>query len=229
MHITYLTIFPELFDSFRETTLISRAVENKILTFETINPRHFCDDKHRIVDDQIYGGGHGLLMKAEPLIAGIKHWIEKHSLTDKKFQIIIPHPSPIVFDQSYAHTWTESSHLLFICGRYEGIDERVWLRLQKTYPDHIQRISLGQFITLGGELPAMTMTEAVVRLLPGVINTDLSWMEESYSTEQNMQNIEHPQYTRPEIVEGMNVPEVLLSGHHKNIEQWKQDNSRTLS
>ena len=150
MHISYLSIFPELFDSFRQTTLISRAVENKLLRFETINPRHFCDDKHRIVDDQIYGGGHGLLMKAEPLIAGVQHWIEKHGLGTPKnkskkelsFQIIIPHPSLIVFNQSHAHTWSEYSHLLFICGRYEGIDERVRLRLQKTYPHNVQRVSL---------------------------------------------------------------------------------------
>ncbi|AKH33077.1 tRNA (guanine-N(1)-)-methyltransferase [candidate division SR1 bacterium Aalborg_AAW-1] len=250
VHITYLSIFPELFDSFRETTLISRAVDKNLLTFETINPRHFCDDKHRVVDDEIYGGGHGLLMKAPPIIAAIKHWIEKNGLVENgtlkvesgkrnkkthhpipgtlNFKIIIPHPSQDVFNQSFAHNWSECSHLLFICGRYEGIDERVRLRLKKNYPDHTQRISLGQFVTLGGELPAMTMTEAVVRLLPGVINTELSWIEESYSLEQNMQNLEHPQYTRPEVVEGMKVPEVLLSGHHKKIAEWKKDNSLNL-
>ena len=385
VHITYLSIFPELFDSFRKTTLISRAVDKNLLTFETINPRHFCDDKHRIVDDEIYGWWHGLLMKAPPIIAAIKHWIEKHGLQtspqpnltptpllaerghstiwkwwylhtlakknrkemttseeylwfllrnrqiewlkfrrqhpikwyiadfycaeykliieidwwyhtsipqqeydtlrdelltqnwytvlrftndeinsdiekvvdtiiiscghpspDKdegsgvrfveqgwgleevNFKIIIPHPSQDVFNQSFAHNWSECSHLLFICGRYEWIDERVRLRLKKNYPDHTQRISLWQFVTLGWELPAMTMTEAVVRLLPGVINTDLSWIEESYSLEQNMQNLEHPQYTRPEVVEGMKVPEVLLSGHHKKIAEWKKDNSLNL-
>ena len=143
MHISYLSIFPELFDSFRQTTLISRAVENKLLKFETVNPRHFCDDKHRIVDDEIYGGGHGLLMKAPPLIAAIQHWLTKHKLTKKSnFHIIIPHPSKDVFNQATAHTWSECSHLLFICGRYEGIDERVRLRLQQEYPQHTQRISL---------------------------------------------------------------------------------------
>lgn len=377
VHITYLSIFPELFDSFRETTLISRAVDNKLLTFETINPRHFCDDKHRIVDDEIYGWGHGLLMKAPPIIAAVKHWIEKHKLEtspqplsisreglssneqyiwtiwkwgylhtlakknrknmttneeylwfllrnrqvewlkfrrqhpikwyiadfycaeykliievdwwyhstisqqeydalrdellnknwyiilrftndeinnsiekvlekilvscghpslwgegtrvrSKRFKIIIPHPSPDVFNQSVAHTWSEQIHLLFICGRYEGIDERVRLRLQKHYSGHVQRISLWQFVTLGGELPAMTMTESVVRLIPGVINTAMSWIEESYSIDHNMQNIEHPQYTRPEVVEGMKVPEVLLSGHHKHIQQWKDENGMQL-
>lgn len=250
MHITYLSIFPELFDSFRETTLISRAVKNRKLTFETTNPRHFCDDKHRTVDDEIYGWGHGLLMKAPPIIACIKHWVEKHGLVESgkckgerwkksentldstlwtlNFKIIIPHPSQDVFNQSHAHAWSEYSHLLFICGRYEGIDERVRLWLQKEFPDHVVRVSLGQFVTLGGELPAMTMTEAVVRLIPWVINTEMSWIDESYSIDKNMTNIEHPQYTRPEVVEDMSAPEVLLSGHHKNIQAWKEENSNFL-
>lgn len=273
MNITYLSIFPELFDSFRSTTLISRAVNNKHIKFETINPRHFCDDRHRTVDDEIYGWGHGLLMKAPPIIESIKHWIKKHGLdkatsnkpqaegkgqhtinklqavsskqqgidndgeswslkleawSQKSFHIIIPHPSQTVFNQSHAHTWSEYSHLLFVCGRYEGIDERVRLWLQKYYPDHCIRVSLGQFVTLGGELPAMTMTESIVRLLPWVINTEQSRIDESYSIEHNLSNIEHPQYTRPEIVEGMQVPDILLSGHHKNIAQWKEENSKKL-
>lgn len=239
MHITYLSIFPELFDSFKETTLISRAVKNRKLKFETINPRHFCDDKHRIVDDEIYGWWHGLLMKAPPIIAGIRHWIWKNKLNKatsntkpkiqkSKFLIIIPHPSQDVFNQSYAHTWSEYSHLLFVCGRYEGIDERVRLWLQKEFPDHVVRVSLGQFVTLGGELPAMTMTESIVRLIPWVINTEMSWIDESYSVDMNMENIEHPQYTRPEVVEGISVPEVLLSGHHKNIQEWKKSHSTIL-
>lgn len=229
MHITYLTIFPELFDSFRETTLISRAVSNGLVEFETINPRHFCDDKHRIIDDEIYGGGHGLLMKAPPILSAIKHWVAKHKLTkNDNFRIILPHPSPMRFVQPYAHEWSDCTHLLFICGRYEGIDERVRLWLQKKYPRLSLRISLGEFITLGGELPAMTMTEAVVRLLPGVIHSELSWQEESYSVAYEGVVIEHPQYTRPEVVEGMRVPEVLLSGHHKNIAQRKRDHSVVL-
>lgn len=236
MHITYLTIFPELFDSFRETTLISRAVQQQLIHFETINPRHFCDDKHRVIDDEIYGGGHGLLMKAPPIIAAIKHWIEKHNLRKKpktsdqnwNFRIILPHPAPTTFVQMHAHQRSESSHLLFVCGRYEGIDERVRLWLQKHYPRQSQRVSLGQFVTLGGELPAMTMTEAIVRLVPWVIHSEASRQEESYSISQSETTIEHPQYTRPEVVEGMRVPEVLLSGHHQKIQQWKQDHTQIL-
>lgn len=230
MKITYLTIFPELFDSFRSTTLISRAVSSRLLSFETINPRHFCDDRHRIVDDEIYGGGHGLLMKAPPIIAGIKHWIEKHKSRIKnwKFLIIIPHPSQTVFNQTHAHQRSEYSHLLFICGRYEGIDERVWMWLQKEYPNNCIKVSLWQFVTLGGELPAMTMTESIVRLIPGVINTEMSRVDESYSIVHNLENIEYPQYTRPETVEGMQVPAVLLSGNHKKIAEWKQEHQKKL-
>jgi tRNA (guanine37-N1)-methyltransferase len=102
------------------------------------------------------------------------------------------------------------------------------LWLQKEFSDHVVRVSLGQFVTLGGELPAMTMTEAIVRLIPGVINTEMSWREESYSRDHNLENIEHPQYTRPEVVEDMQVPEVLLSGHHKKIEEWKKENSKIV-
>ncbi len=252
MHITYLTLFPELFDSFRETTLISRSVKEGLVEFETINPRYFTDDRHRTVDDEIYGGGHGLLMKAQPIIDSVRHRIEKHQLNNsviarheaihskhnnhkkssttktRKFKIIIPHPSLEIFAQKDAHDWSEHDFLLFICGRYEGIDERVWLWLQKEFPDSVVRISLGQFVTLGGELPAMTMSEAVVRLLPGVIHSPESWQEESYSIDQEMKNIEHPQYTRPEIVEEMSVPTILLSGHHKNIKKWKSEQSWTI-
>lgn len=228
MHISYLSIFPELFDSFRETTLISKAIKNRKLKFEVINPRHFCNDKHRLVDDEIYWWWHGLLMKAPPIIDSIKHRIKKHKLQKdwkKKRKIIIPNPSKDIFNQTYSHEWSTHENILFICGRYEGIDERVWLWLQNNFSDNCIKISLGQFITLGGELPAMTMTESIVRLIPWVINTEMSRIDESYSVEHSLNNIEYPQYTRPEIVEWMKVPEVLLSGHHKNIQEWKKNNS----
>lgn len=228
MHITYLSIFPELFDSFCETTLISRAVENQIIEFETINPRHFTDDRHRTVDDEIYGWGHGLLMKAQPIIDGIKHRLSKHSLdnTSDNFQIIIPGPSTRSFVQKDAHDWSESDFVLFICGRYEWIDARVYKRLHNRFPDQAHQVSLGQFVTLGGELPAMTMTEAIVRLLPGVIHDPESRKQESYNIHQWMSNIEHPQYTRPQVVERMRVPDILLSWDHKKIEERKKKKSK---
>ena len=232
MHITYLSIFPELFDSFIETTLITRAVSQGLLSFETINPRHFCDDKHRLIDDKVYGWGHGMLMKATPIIDSIQHRLKKHNLkkhsNKSKRHIIIPHPSKTLFCQEHAHSRSENTYILFICGRYEWIDERVWIWLNKYCPWHISKVSLWQFVTLGGELPAMTMTEAIVRLIPGVINTEMSRIDESYSIKNNMNNIEYPQYTRPQLVENMEVPEVLLSWNHKAIKQRKQNHASTL-
>ena len=168
-------------------------------------------------------------MKAQPIIDGIKHWLTKHDLhnSDKR-QIIIPGPSERSFAQQDAHNWSASEFVLFVCGRYEGMDARVLQWLTKRYAQQTHLVSLGRFITLGGELPAMTITEAIVRLLPGVIHSSESWEQESYDITQGMSNIEHPQYTRPEVVERMRVPEVLLSGHHKHIQQWKDEQSGTI-
>ncbi len=240
MKIIYISIFPDLFESFVTTTLVSRAVHRWLLSFDYVNPRHFCDDKHRTIDDSVYGGGQGMLMKAPPLIASIRHLIRKHKLTKTRWwknpnrHIIMPWPSPTVFNQSSAHALQTKDLLIFICGRYEGIDHRVSLWLDKTYPRHRSKLSLGQFVTLGGELPAMTMTEAIIRLIPWVIKEESSRQDESYAVDQDMNNIEYPQYTRPELVEWMPIPEVLLSGHHAQIQQWKKDHTdhlhdRTLS
>lgn len=234
MKIIYISIFPDIFESFVSTTLVSRAVTNWLLSFEYINPRHFCDDKHRTIDDSIYGGGQGMLMKAPPLIASIRHIVRKYKLTKSAWwknsnrHIIMPWPSTDTFTQQSAHNFCQKDLLIFICGRYEGIDHRVSLWLDKTYPKHRSKLSLGQFITLGGELPAMTMTEAIVRLIPGVIKEESSRQDESYAPEHHMTNIEYPQYTRPEIVERMTIPDVLLSGHHAQIEKRKKNNTQYI-
>lgn len=234
MKIVYVSIFPEIFESFVSTTLVSRAVTHWLLSFEYLNPRHFCDDKHRTIDDSIYGGGQGMLMKAPPLIASIRHLIRKHKLTKSKWgknshrQILMPWPSRELFTQQSAHHYSQKDLLIFICGRYEGIDHRVSLWLDKHYPHHRSRLSLGQFVTLGGELPAMTMTEAIIRLIPGVIKEESSRQDESYALEHDMTNIEYPQYTRPEVVEWMTIPDTLLSGHHAQIKKRKKDNTQFL-
>ena len=185
-------------------------------------------------------------MKAEPVISSIRYAIEKEIQNSKfkiqneidcfvprndqgsKTKIIMVGPSKTIFNQQIAHDLSDYDHLIFLCGRYEGIDHRVKLRCQNELGDNFCEISLGQFVTLGGELPAMTMIEAITRLIPWVIKEDQSRKDESYRPEQAMQNIEYPQYTRPEVVEGMIVPEVLLSGHHEKIEQWKQDQTLHL-
>lgn len=225
MKIYYVSIFPEIFDSFLETSLIKKAQEKDILDFEIINPRDFCIDKHKQIDDEIYGWGTGMLMMAQPVIDSVNSIIKKLK-SKENFQIIFPNPSNIFRNQQSAHFFSKTGNLIFVCARYEGIDHRFVQYFQDKYPNNFHQISIWKFVTLGWEMPAMTMTESVVRLIPGVIKEESSRQEESYSISQNMENIEHPQYTRPQEVEWYFVPEVLLNWNHKEIEKWKQENSR---
>ncbi len=230
MKITYISIFPEIFKSFVTTSLVAKAQEKKLLSFETINPRTFCTDKHRQVDDEIYWWWTGLLMKAQPLIDAVEFAIKENKLNKrcKRRRIIFLSPSKEIFDQKNAHEFAKMKHIIFVCARYEGIDSRFEQYMIDNYPKHFAKISLGKFITLGGEFPAMTMTEAIVRLIPNVIKEENSRKDESYSVEKNMNNLEYPQYTRPEIVQWYKVPEILLSGHTKKIEEWKWKNTISL-
>ena len=238
MHYHLITIFPEIFESFLATSLLAKAREKQLIDFSFTNPRDFCTDKQRQVDDQIYGGGAGLLMKAQPLIDAIREVesriqnSESRKIDNKKKQeqtktrnikILLLEPSLTVFDQQMAHTLTdEYTDLVLICGRYEGIDHRVELRCRQQFGDNFSTISLGQWVTLGGEAPAMCVIEATARLLDGVIKEPISRQDESYRPEDGGALIEYPQYTRPEEVEGMRVPDILLSGHHAQIEQRRR-------
>jgi tRNA (guanine37-N1)-methyltransferase len=241
MHIHIISIFPEIFDNFISTSLIKKAQEKKILKFSCLNPREFCLDKHQQVDDTIYGGGAGLLMKAKPAIEAVESIIKsiqaKPSKTKKtpsskiqnpKFKIILLSPSKTIFNQKIAHDLAEVDHLIFVCTRYEGIDYRFEKYMKKQYGKAFEKVSLGQFITLGGEVPAMMMIEAITRLIPGVIKEEASRQEESYSIKEDMNNLEYPQYTHPDEVMGMKVPKVLLSGHHKNIQEWRSTKTKFL-
>lgn len=230
MKITYISIFPEIFQSFLATSLVEKAQNKNIISFSWINPRDFCADKHKQVDDEIYGWWTGLLMKAQPLIDAVEYVIKENKLNKrcKKWRIIFLSPSKEIFCQKHAHEFSNMKHILFVCARYEWIDYRFEQYMMKKYPNHFSKISLGKFITLGGEIPAMTMTEAIVRLIPNVIKEENSRKDESYTIEQNMNNLEYPQYTRPEIVEWYKVPEILLSGHTKKIEEWKTKNMGNL-
>lgn len=230
MKITYISIFPEIFESFLATSLIAKAQKKKILSFSCVNPRDFCPDKHKQVDDEIYGWWAGLLMKAQPLIDAVESVIKTNKLSKrcKRRRIVFLSPSKDIFCQKDAHTFAKMKHIIFVCARYEGIDFRFEQYMTERYPNHFAKVSLGKFITLGGEIPAMTMTESIVRLIPNVIKEEDSWKNESYSVETNMNNLEYPQYTRPETVQWYKVPEILLSGHTKKIEEWKKDNSACL-
>lgn len=148
MNIHIITLFPEIFTSFLETSLIKKAQEKGILQFSLINPRDFCSDKHQQVDDQVYGGGAGMLIKAEPIVEAVKHCIRESKIEKSDFKILFPAPSTEVFSQKQAYQYSKQEHLIFVCGRYEGIDHRFELYMQEHYPSQFQKISLGQFILL---------------------------------------------------------------------------------
>lgn len=228
MHIHIVSIFPDIFKSFIETSLIKKAQEKKILKFSFVNPRTFCPDKHQTVDDTIYWWGAGLLMKAKPAIDAVEHIIKKLKNKNWKIKIILPSPSKEIFTQKVAHSLSESENIIFICTRYEGIDHRFEQYMKKIYKKDFQKISLWQFITLGGETPAMIMIEAISRLIPWVIKEESSRQDESYNITKNMNNLEYPQYTKPEEVLWIKVPKVLLSGHHANINERRRKKTKKL-
>ncbi len=214
MKITFITIFPDLIKDFFKEGLLNKAKRTRKVVVNVINPRDFTKDKHKTVDDAAYGGGlAGLIMKIEPLVLAIKKAVGKKK--PKNTLVVLLGPSKKMFDQKMAGKLSKYKHIVFVCGRYEGVDARV-----EKYVDI--KLSLGEFVLMGGEVAALTMTEAIVRLLPSVIGKESSLSDESYSSKFYL---EYPQYTRPEEFEGLKVPKVLLSGNHKEIEKWRQNHS----
>jgi len=222
MHYHIISIFPEIFDSFISTSLIARAIDDGKISIDFVNPRDFCDDKNKQIDDEPYGGGAGMLMKAQPVINAIKKVREKSK--NGKLKVILLWPSEKIYNQEIAHHLVDAyTDIILICGRYEGIDHRVRLRCEKEFGKDFDVISLGHYVTLGGEVPAMSIIESTARLVPGVIKEEASRQEESYRPEKWMKNLEAPHYTRPQEVEWFEVPEVLLSGHHEEIRKWREN------
>jgi tRNA (guanine37-N1)-methyltransferase len=230
MKIIYISIFPHIYDGFIHTSLIEKRIQSHKLEIQIVNPRDRSRDKHHNFDDEIYGGWQWLLMKAEPMIDSIEAVLQHEWLTrrHKKRKIIVLWPSQTIFDQYMATDLSNLNTLIFVSGRYEGIDHRVTLRLQQYYPKHYQTISIGSYILLGWEVASMVLTEAIVRLIPGMIGNQESLTDESYHISNQLNNLEYPQYTRPETVRNMQVPDILLSGNHKKIHQRKQDHSSTI-
>jgi len=214
MKLSFITIFPNLIEDFFKEGLLSKALRTKKISIECINPRDFTTDNHQTIDDAVYGGGKaGTVLKVEPIVKAIKKVVGKKK--PKNTLVILLGPSKKVFSQKMAEKFISYKHIVFICGRYEGVDARI-----EKYVD--MKLSLGEFVIMGGEVAALTITEAVTRLLPGVIGNEVSLAEESYGDKFD---IEHPHYTRPEEFEGLKVPKVLLSGDHKKIEEWRQKHS----
>lgn len=227
MQIIYLTIFPELFSSFLSWSLIKKSQEKAIVTYSCINPRDFCTDKHQQVDDEVYWWGPWLLLKAQPCIDALKHVLKWVELSTTK--VLLLSPSQQVFSQSLAHGYAETcSTIVFVCWRYEWIDARFEQWCKDTLWSSYEKVSLGSFVTLWGEAPAMVMTEAIVRLLPWCINDEQSRKNESYSIEDGMTTLEYPQYTRPQDVEWYIVPDVLLSGNHAEIAERRKSNTSSV-
>lgn len=213
MNFHILTLFPGMVESGLSESILGRAREKGNISVETVNIRDFSEDKHKKVDDYPYGGGAGLLMQAQPVYDAHKSVLDK--IGDRSVRTIYLTPQGRTFSQEMAEELAREEDLIFLCGHYEGIDERV---LEEIVTDYV---SLGDFVLTGGELPAMVMIDAISRLVPGVLHNDISASEESFSGYL----LEYPQYSRPEIWHDKPVPEALLCGDHKKIRQWRLEQS----
>lgn len=216
MYFHVLTLFPEMITNSLNMSIIGRAVEKNIISLEAVQIRDYTLDKHNKVDDYTYGGGAGMLMQAQPVYdccEAVQKSIEEAGR--KRSRVIYVTPGGYTFNQTMAQEFSEEEDLIFLCGHYEGIDERV---LEEVVTDYV---SIGDYVLTGGELPAMVMIDCISRFVPGVLSNAESAMTESFSDGL----LEYPQYTRPEEWHGKKVPEILLSGHHANVEKWRLEQS----
>jgi tRNA (guanine37-N1)-methyltransferase len=222
LKIKIFTIFPEIFPGNLEFSIVGDALKNNLWNLEIINIRDFAYDKRKTVDDTPYGGGAGMLMKCEPIADALDAKIAD----PKKIKIIYPSPRGNLFTQKKAVELALEPEIAIVCGRYEGIDQR----LIEEY--NMEEISIGDYVLSGGELPAMVMIDAIIRNIPGTLGGDESLNEESFgnakgSAYDNL--LEYPHYTKPQIWRGREVPEILVSGHHKNISDWRLEQAKKLT
>ena len=211
MEIGVVSIFPDMFRAISEYGMTRQALETGAVSLEMFNPRDFTTDRHRAVDDRPYGGGPGMVMKPEPLSMSIDSATQSID-----GPVIYLSPQGDKLDQSMVRRLSTLSGMILVCGRYEGIDERIIAsRIDK-------EISIGDYVLAGGELPAMVVVDAIARLLPGVLGNNLSAQEDSFSVDL----LDCPHFTRPEVFEGVAVPEVLLSGDHEKIRRWRLEQAR---
>ena len=215
MRFDVLTLFPEMFEPVK-TSILGRAEKKELIELNLINFREFSTDKQRHVDDCPYGGGAGMVIKPEPVYAAYRSIVDELSYKPK---VIYLSPQGKVFHQKMARELAKEEHLILLCGHYEGSDQRLLDEIVD------EEISIGDYVLTGGELPAMVLIDAISRNIKGVLNEE-SVEEESFS-EENL--LEYPQYTRPEEFMGRRVPEVLLSGHHANIEKWRREQSLEIT
>ncbi|MCT4594864.1 MAG: tRNA (guanosine(37)-N1)-methyltransferase TrmD [Anaeromicrobium sp.] len=213
MKISVLTLFPHMFAGPMGESIIGRAVDNNLLELNIMNIRDYTKNKHKKVDDYPYGGGAGMVMQADPIFNALENIDTKNS------RIIYMTPKGKVFNQDLAIELSKEEHIVFLCGHYEGVDQRVI--------DHwvTDEVSIGDYVLTGGELPAMVMIDSIARMIPGVLGQKVSYMDESIYSGL----LEYPHYTRPSEYRDMPVPEVLLSGNHKRIEEWRMEKSLEIT
>jgi len=215
MKFHILTLFPKMFSSVFEESILKRAREKKIIEIQLYNIRDFSKDKHRRVDDTPYGGGAGMVMTCQPLFEAIE--TVKSKIKSQKCKVVYLSPQGKRFTQFKAEKFAKNlEEVILICGHYEGIDQRVI----DTWVD--EELSIGEYVLTGGEIPAMAFVDTVSRLISGVLGKDESYQEESFSKKLKRKK-EYPHYTRPSVFRGIKVPQVLLEGHHAKIEEWKQN------
>jgi len=213
MTIQIITLFPEMFEGVLNSSMLWKAQKEKLVEYKLINLREFGIGPRQQVDDTPYGGGDGMVLRPEPLFEAV----DVAKRTDPDAQVLLMTPRGEMFNQELAREFAATqAGLIIICGRYEGYDERITSMVDK-------QISIGEYVLTGGELPAMIIADAITRLIPGVLGGETSAEKESYS---DAGVIEHPHYTRPEEFRGLRVPDVLLSGHHAEIEKWRKDNQK---
>lgn len=212
MKIDFLTLFPEMFHGVLNESILKKAQEKEAVTFNVINFREYSSNKHQNVDDYPYGGGAGMVLTPQPIFDAVEDIRKQHN---SKPKVILVCPQGERFTQVKAEQLAREDHLLFVCGHYEGYDERIREHLVT------DEISIGDFVLTGGELASMVITDSIVRLLPGVLGNEDSPILDSYSSGL----LEHPHYTRPADFRGLKVPEVLLSGNHKLIAEWREEQS----
>ena len=205
MKIDILSIFPEMFEGFLNTSIIKRAIDKKIVDIQIHDIRKYSKDKHKKVDDYSYGGGRGMVLMPQPIFDAIDDLKKEDSF------VVLMTPQGKTYNQKYAYELSEKKHIIIICGHYEGFDERI-----RTLAD--AEISIGDYVLTGGELPSMIITDSIIRLIDGVIEKE-SHLNDSF----NDNLLDYPVYTKPVDFRGMKVPEVLLSGHHANIEKFRQE------
>lgn len=213
MRFHIMTLFPEIFHSYMNESIMKKAVEKNIIEVNIYNIRDFSTNKHKKVDDYPFGGGAGMVMTPQPIYDTYKHIITTHNINNPS--VIYLTPKGKVYNQSIAKQLSLKEDIILLCGHYEGIDERI-IDLIVT-----DEISIGDYVLTGGELPALIMIDSISRLIPGVLNQEESFEEESFK--DNL--LEYPHYTRPRDFEGLKVPEVLLSGNHKKIDEWRREES----